>query len=177
VNPALHSSGQDAKAPLAITGKDTFVTTSDSQNGTGTVALDLSANTPEKAEAQRRAQAALDEFFAGKPDGPVPRSVWLGDGYVEAYLFNRRLHLAAVFVMPENRLTGLGGKYLHSVLEAADKHGSEVECSVEAFGDNSDKSRLTNRQLMAWYKRHGFVPVPNRKNFLVRPAATLVAQP
>jgi GNAT superfamily N-acetyltransferase len=146
------------------------VTTSDSNRGNGTVVLDLSANTSAKAEAERRAKAALEEFVAGKPAGPVPRSVWLGDGYVEAYVFNRRLHLSAVFVMPERRKTGLGTEYLRAVLEAADRHGSAVECSVVAFGDNSDKSRLTNRQLTAWYKRHGFVPVPDRKDFLVRPA-------
>ena len=153
------------------------MTTPDSNSNDGAIVINLSNNTPEKAEAERRARAALAELFDGKPNGPVPRSVWMGDGYLEAYVFNRRLHLSAVFVLHEKRAGGLGTEYLRAVLAAADKHGSEVECSVEAFGDNSDKSRLTNRQLTAWYKRHGFVPVPNRKNFMVRPAKTPLASP
>lgn len=142
----------------------------DSEKDAGLV-ISLRANTPEKVEAERRANAAVAAFIQNKSPGPVPRSVWMGDGYCEVFVFNRRVHLSAVFVLPDARKKGLGTQYLQELLSASDRYGSEVQCSIEAFGDNSDGSRLTNRQLISWYKRHGFKEVPERKKFLVRPAS------
>ena len=141
------------------------------------IVLSLRANTPEKAEEERRALAAVATFAKGKHPGPLPRTYWMGDGYLELYVFNRRVHLAAVFVLPDSRHKGHGSAYLRKLLAAADAHGSMVECTVQAFGDNHDKSRLNNRQLTAWYKRHGFELVQGRKNFLVRAPKNTSAAP
>ena len=98
----------------------------------------------------------------------MPRSVWLGDGYVEIFVFNRRLHLACVFVMHESRRTGLGSKYLKEVLAVADECGAEVELSVQPVGPQDPLTKMGRRDLKAWYKRHGFVALKDRPDRMVR---------
>ena len=110
-----------------------------------------------------RLEAALSEYVADKPAGPVPRSVWLGDGYIELFLFNEAVHLAAVFVDPALRHQGHGSRYLRELLEIADKHQVPVECTVKPFGAQEPRTKMGTRDLKAWYKRHGFVQVPKRQ--------------
>lgn len=127
-------------------------------------------------EAQRvnanKARAALAEFFEARPPGPLYRTAWMGDGYIEASLFNNRAHLSAVFVLPDVRGRKLGSSYLDSFLAIMDKHGAEVECSVKPFGDQVAATRKGVRELTKWYKSRGFVSTPNRSSLLYRPAAS-----
>ena len=121
-----------------------------------------------QTEERRRIDQALADYVAGKPAGPVPRSVWLGEGYVELFPFNGALHLAAVFVAIESRRTGLGSHYLKELLSVADKHQVTVECSVKPFGLQDPLAKMGVNQLKAWYKRHGFKPIPGRQHQLRR---------
>lgn len=123
---------------------------------------------PDEQAKLERAERALAAYTTGKQPGPVPRSVWLGDGYVEIFVFNRRLHLACVFVMHENRRTGLGSKYLKEVLAVANEYSAEVELSVQPVGPQDPLSRMGKRDLKAWYKRHGFVALKDRPDRMVR---------
>ena len=134
-----------------------------------TVEVTLDAKTAER----ERVDQAITEYVAGKPGGPVPRSVWLGEGYLELFPFNGAVHLAAVFVAIEARRKGLGSRYLKELLEVADKHKVKVECSVKPFGLQDPLTKMGVNQLKAWYKRHGFKPVPKRQHSLIRlPKAT-----
>jgi GNAT superfamily N-acetyltransferase len=126
--------------------------------------------TPEAQERRAKAQAAVDEFVKDKPSGPVLKSVWLGEGYIELAAFNNRVHLSAVYVVPEQRRKTLGSAYLKQLLDIVDKHGAEVQCRVEPFGPQSPESKMGLRELAQWYKRHGFKTVPGRHHFLLRPA-------
>jgi ribosomal protein S18 acetylase RimI-like enzyme len=128
----------------------------------------LTPTSSELEERRKKAQTAHDAFFAGKPEGPLPRSVWLGDGYICAMVFNKRLHLDGVFVNIEVRRTGLGSQYLKLLLEAADMHGAEVECAVRPFGLQDPQTKMGVISLKAWYKRHGFKPVPGKKDYMLR---------
>jgi GNAT superfamily N-acetyltransferase len=128
---------------------------------------------PTQQKSRAKAESALEEFFKGKPAGPLPRTAWMGDGYIEARVFNNRVHLSAVFVIPEKRGQKLGQAYLKDFLSVADKHGAEVECLVKPFGDQMPNAIMGSvRELTKWYKRERFKPVPNRKNFLLRSAQT-----
>ena len=113
-------------------------------------------------------EAAIAEFAQGKPAGPVPRSVWLGDGFVELFAFNGAIHLAAVFVDVTLRHKGLGSQYLRELLAIADKHQVKVECSVKPFGIHDPLTKMGVSQLKAWYKRHDFKPVPKRAGTMLR---------
>ncbi len=126
--------------------------------------------TPEDQQRRAKAQAAIDEFVNGKHAGPVPWSVWMGEGYIELRVFNNRVHLGAVFVLQEKRRQNLGSAYLKQLLDVADKHGAEVECSVKPFGLHMPESKMGVNDLKQWYKRHGFQSVPKRLNYLLRPA-------
>lgn len=125
---------------------------------------------PEQKLRLERAETALMEYTKGKPSGPLRNTVWRGDGYVELYCFNNRLHLAAIFVMPENRRTGLGTQYLTELLAIADKNGAELECSVVPFGAADSGVKMGVAALTKWYRKHGFSPAPKRKNLLIRQA-------
>jgi ribosomal protein S18 acetylase RimI-like enzyme len=126
---------------------------------------------PEQRILKDKAQAALAEFVKGKPGGPFPRTVWMGEGYIELMVFNNRLHLAAIFVQPDLRGNKLASRYLTELLEVADKHGAEIECSVKPFGAQVPETMMGVRELTKWYRSKGFQPVQRRKNFLLRPAS------
>jgi ribosomal protein S18 acetylase RimI-like enzyme len=134
-----------------------------------TICISLTPSAEEQVR-KTKAQAALEEFVKGKPGGPVPRSVWMGDGYIELMVFNNRLHLAAIFVMPELRGNKLASFYLKELLDVVDKHGAEVECSVKPFGAQLPETKMGVRELTKWYRSKGFEPVPKRKNYLLRQA-------
>lgn len=116
-----------------------------------------------------QAHATLHEFFSRYPAGPVRNSAWMGDGYIEASVFNNRIRLSAVFVMPENRGNHLGSAYLQAFLAVVDEHGVEVECTVAPFGIQVPGTKKGVRELTKWYKSLGFEVVPNRPGRLVRP--------
>ena len=134
------------------------------------IVIDLTP-TAEQKQSRERAEAALKEFFESRHPGPFHGTAWMGDGYIEASVFNNRIHLSAVFVLPDKRGTRLGSDYLRQFLALADKHAVEVECSVKPFGVQDPRTKKGVRELQQWYKRYGFQPVKNRINYLLRPAA------
>ena len=127
--------------------------------------------TPAEQIGKDKAHAALAEFFNARPPGPFHGTAWMGNGYLEASVFNNRVHLSAVFVLPELRGQKLGSTYLKEFLEVVDKHGAEVECSVKPFGEQVKETKKGVRELTKWYKTRGFQPVPKYLNRLLRPAA------
>lgn len=130
---------------------------------------------PEQQLSLDKAHEALREFFTSRPAGPIPRSAWMGDGYVEASVFNCRMRLSAIFVMPDMRGRRLGSEYLKAFLEVIDRHGVEVECSVMPFGEQLPETKKGVRELTKWYKAYGFVQVQGRKGYMVRPAVSPAA--
>lgn len=128
--------------------------------------------TPNVAQqiSKDKAHAALAEFFNARPPGPLPRTAWMGQGYIEATVFNNRVHLSAVFVIPDQRGKKLGSAYLQEFLDVVDKHGAEVDCSVKPFGDQVAATQKGVRELTKWYKSRGFKAVPKRIGQLLRPA-------
>jgi GNAT superfamily N-acetyltransferase len=140
---------------------------------TSTEAIRVSlCRSPEQQLLLDKAHGALREFFTSRPAGPIPRSAWMGDGYIEASVFNNRVRLSAIFVMPELRGRHLGSEYLKAFLEVIDRHGVEVEGTVAPFGDKVPETKKGVRELTKWYKAYGFVPVKGRKGYMVRPAAS-----
>jgi ribosomal protein S18 acetylase RimI-like enzyme len=116
-----------------------------------------------------RAEAAVRSFREGKPEGPVRNSVWMGDGYVELSVFDSRVHLSGIFVLPDARRQGHGERYLRELLQSVDAFQAECQCAAAPFGaPGSDQ--MSARRLTSWYKQHGFEAVPGRKSFLIRPA-------
>lgn len=57
---------------------------------------------------------------------------------------------------PEQRGKGLASAALKDLLAIADEHGLIV--ALTPAGVPSGKGMLSDRQLRAWYARHGFVP-------------------
>lgn len=125
---------------------------------------------PEQQLLLDKAHAALKEFFETRPPGPLPRTAWMGNGYLEASVFNGRVRLSAIFVLPELRGQRLGADYLKQFLDTVDRHGVEVECSVDPFGVQVPETKKGVRELTKWYRKNGFAPVPDTKRRLVRPA-------
>jgi GNAT superfamily N-acetyltransferase len=121
-----------------------------------------------------RIREAIAHKFGSLPAGPVPNSYWLGQGYIELSQFSGKVRLGAVFVMPALRGQGLGSQYLKQVLEMCDVHRLDCTCRAQPFGQvQGDEKSLTVPALKAWYRRHGFVEVIDRRDLLTRPSVLL----
>lgn len=118
-------------------------------------------------ELQRRVTEARDAFFNGKTPYRLPQSVSMGDGYVVVKVMGDRLRLSQIFVPPEKRELKLGQAYLQELLTVADKHGVELECSVEPYGGT--EIGPGTEVLKEWYQRNGFIEDTLRENTLIRP--------
>lgn len=129
------------------------------------IRLKLSANGAGTAKATR----AITEFCENKPAGPLPYSVWMGEGYLELKVFDNRIHLGGIFVNVDKRGVGLATQYLQAFLDIVDKHNAEVACLVAPFGVQPPGAKVGVRQLKAWYKKFGFKPVPGQRSVMRRP--------
>lgn len=121
-----------------------------------------------------RIREAIAHKFGSLPAGPVHNSYWLGQGYIELSQFSGKVRLGAVFVMPALRGQGLGSQYLKQVLEMCDVHRLDCTCRAQPFGQvQGDERSLTVPALQAWYRRHGFVDVVDRRDLMIRPVSIL----
>ena len=120
-----------------------------------------------------RIRDAIKTSFGCYPAGPVHNSYWLGEGYVELSQFSGKVRFSAVFVLPEYRGQGLGRQYLMKVLDMCDAYGFDCTCSAHPFGDVRPQERhMAAAELKAWYKRHGFVQIVDRRDSLTRAAVS-----
>lgn len=119
------------------------------------------------AEARIQPENAIDAFFAGKPPGPIPNSVWVEGCYLEAYFLNKQVYFGGIWVPPESRGQGLASRLLQEFLAVMDRYGMSTFCHAAPF-DNAAPG-LGSPALSDWYQRHGFTPDPTVYLGLIRP--------
>jgi len=94
------------------------------------------------------------ETEAFQLEGPLfVRRFKEGNVNLEMKPFDGNWHLAFIGTAEKYRGKGLASKALKEILHFADKHGVAITGTVDQQGSGG----LTNYQLHAWYKRHGFI--------------------
>lgn len=76
------------------------------------------------------------------------------DAIIVAHPFDGRIYLSFIHSVEMGK--GQGTKGLKFLIGLADKHGVEIKLEVKPVG----KGGLNKRQLISWYKRHGFKQQP-----------------
>jgi hypothetical protein len=69
--------------------------------------------------------------------------------------FNDHVNLSAVQTLAPGERSGSANGMVMTLVKIADETGVPVRLSASPFGNMEGK--LTKRQLIAWYKRRGFV--------------------
>ena len=129
---------------------------------------------PIRLKSGRRASAPLDAFMEGyrkvtqiNPMWPQTR-YWQGKGIPiiitevhpiivrDERIVQNRVILHNI-ISPETRGEGGAGAVLDYLTSLADKHGVEIRLSAVPFSTGgTGRKPLTKKQLIRWYKRHGF---------------------
>ena len=94
-------------------------------------------------------------YHLAGPDGQV--------GYVGLDEHPDRVVLRSIHVFPRFRAQGFGTRMLRAILDAYGDLPIQLWCHPEP-----EDMPLTATQLAAWYGRYGFVPLPDRPDWMER---------
>ena len=83
------------------------------------------------------------------------RIAWDGKSTATVVPFNDHVNLSAVQTLAPGERSGSANGMVMTLVKIAQETGVPVRLSAKPFGDM--KGKLNKRQLMAWYKRRGFV--------------------
>jgi hypothetical protein len=124
---------------------------------------------PEPSPAAEDIGSRLDAFIAEYKQGTTPNPfapqirVWQDSIGIELSKFGKVIHLSFITTFtPKN--SGSASKALKWLTDLADKHGVAMDLiasPVKHAGSDGGKN-LSKAQLVAWYKRHGFVGTASR---------------
>lgn len=115
-----------------------------------------------KLSSSGKRDPAVDEFMEKyhkvtqvHPFDPASRIAWDGKSTVTIQPFNDYINLSAIQTLAPGERSGSANGVVMTLVAIADETGVPLRLSAKPFGDA--KGKLTKRQLMAWYKRRGFV--------------------
>ena len=115
-----------------------------------------------KLSSSGKRDPAVDEFMEKyykvtqkHPFDPAARIAWDGKSTVTIQPFNDYINLSAIQTLAPGERSGSANGVVMTLVAIADETGVPVRLSAKPFG--TSEGRLTKRQLMAWYKRRGFV--------------------
>ena len=93
------------------------------------------------------------------PFDPGQRIAWDGKSTIDIKPMWGDIHVSAIQTLAPEERSGSANGLMMTVTKIADETGAKVRLEAKPFGTTEGK--LTKRQLMAWYKRLGFVPDPD----------------
>ena len=106
-----------------------------------------------------KVQEFMDKYYKvtqPHPFDPSSRVAWDGKSTATVQPFPDYINLSAIQTLAPGERTGSANGLVMTLVALADETGVPVRLSAKPFGNMEGK--LTKRQLIAWYKRKGFVP-------------------
>ena len=101
----------------------------------------------------------MEQFIDSTQDHPFDgdqRIGWDGKSTIEVRPMGDHIHLAAIQTLAPGERSGSASSLIDDVIEISKRTGVKLRLSPKPFG--TTKEKLNKRQLVAWYKRKGFVP-------------------
>lgn len=91
------------------------------------------------------------------PFDDAARIAWDGKSTATIRPWGDRIHIEAIQTLAPGERSGSANGMIMTLVKIADETGVTLELNAKPFGTTEGK--LTKRQLIAWYKRRGFVLV------------------
>ena len=101
----------------------------------------------------------MEKFHEVTQDHPFDSSQrigWDGKSTIELRPISDHIHIAAIQTLAPGERTGSASSLLNDVIEISKRTGVKLRLLPKPFG--TTKEKLNKKQLVAWYKRKGFVP-------------------
>jgi hypothetical protein len=98
----------------------------------------------------------LNDATQNHPFDSSQRIGWDGKSTIEVRAMPDHIHLVAIQTLAPGERTGSASSLLDDVIEISRRTGVKLRLSPKPFG--TTKGKLNKSQLIAWYKRKGFVP-------------------
>lgn len=114
-------------------------------------------NKKDNDEALKQFMDTLYKVTQEHPFDPGQRIAWDGKSTVDVRPMWGDIHIAAIQTLAPEERSGSANGLVMTLVKIAQETGVTLRLTADPFGET--KGKLTKRQLIAWYKRRGFVVV------------------